>query len=392
MGLRAVVYDISRRSNRTFVTIVFSSSGVSSFIDSKLLPANDKTVEFAKDGVLYEGTLHSTSGRSILLETDNTELSKIPEGTGLDFVYINDGSKQVFFCTTEELFNTPRKFVMGHNVSYHTPFCEGIGEMLQRESRASKSSLASSWINAMAEEYVDVDTDTAPKVRKVNAKSRIKITKQVKEDTMTVKKNTQDNPFEKMMERMFKQVSAAFDPFTGKCGIRTEDGIVTLGTNEDGSHFASVNPMDIGGFDIPAFAIRRPLAEIKEGDIFVFQNSELGFVVEKKGASLKVMRTSGSVSTINETKTQMMGQSGFLTVPSLAFGGEGNGMMGQMAQMALMQEMMNGEADMSEMMGKMMAMSMMGGFAGGEAPSPMGGMGNMFQSMMPMMMMKSFMK
>lgn len=191
----------------------------------------------------------------------------------------------------------------------------------------------------------------------------------------------------KMMGRMFRRVdNAVWDMMTGKIGIQTDDGIATIdGVGDDAQ--ISINIMEQFGMPLPAFAQSTPVDTIKEGDFIYNGNKPLGWIVEKKEKSFRILKPDGTRTSWTAPKVSMigfdMGAGGPLVLRSLFNtlpGGEGGlaGLQGMLMPML----MLGGDIDLESMM-PMILMSqtgMMGGTAGG--------MGNVMQTMMMMNMMK----
>jgi hypothetical protein len=191
----------------------------------------------------------------------------------------------------------------------------------------------------------------------------------------------------KMMNRMFRRVdNAVWDMMTGKIGIQTDDGIATIdGVGDDAQ--ISINIMEQFGMPLPAFAQSTPVDAIKEGDFIYNANRPLGWIVEKKEKSFRILKTDGTRTTWTPPKVTTIGfdlgaggplvlRSLFNTLP----GGESGlaGLQGMLMPML----MLGGDVDLESML-PMILMSqtgMMGGAAGGN--------GNMIQMMMMMNMMK----
>jgi len=201
------------------------------------------------------------------------------------------------------------------------------------------------------------------------------------------------NMAEKFMGRMFRRVdNAVWDLQTGKIGIQTTDGIVTLETSEpvdgaDVEYSISINIMDDFGMAIPAFAQSTPIESIKNGDLIYSTSKVLGYVIKKTGSSFRILKLDGQQGTWTPPKVTMIGLSdagGVLVLRSLfnSLPGGESGMAG-LQGMLMPLIMMGGDNLDLESMLPMILMSqngMMGGAAGGN--------GNMIQMMMMMNMMK----
>jgi len=195
------------------------------------------------------------------------------------------------------------------------------------------------------------------------------------------------NISQKMMGRMFRKVDeAVWDLMTGKIGIRTDDGIVTLeGAGEDAQ--ISINVLEDFGLPLPAFAQNTPVDSIKDGDLIFSASKVLGYVVKKTEKGFRILKLDGTLTSWNPPKVSMIGFDGvggalvlrslFNTLPE----GE-KGLAGLQSNLLPMLMMMGDNLDLDSMM----PMILLGqnGMMGGAA----GGMGNMFQTMMFASMMK----
>jgi hypothetical protein len=197
----------------------------------------------------------------------------------------------------------------------------------------------------------------------------------------------------KLLDRMFRKADGVvWDLMSGKIGVQTDEGIVTLeGTGEDAQ--VNVNLFDDFGMALPAFAQATPKNGVQVGDIiyrgtrnniaWVIEKTE----VEKDGVTtykFKLMKPNGETTNWNPPKVSLMGfESGVMVLRSLVSmlpGGQGD--LGQMQGMLMPLMMMGGlEGDAMEKMMPLMLMQMTGGQGAG-------GMGNMMQTMLLMQMMK----
>ena len=133
---------------------------------------------------------------------------------------------------------------------------------------------------------------------------------------------------DKLMNRFFRSVdNVVWDLFTGKIGVQTEEGIITLeGTGEDAQ--IVVNIMDQFGTPIPAYAQSTPLQAIQAGDLVYAKGKPKGWVVsvserpatDDKPAVKKftLMTTSGMTTSWTPPKVSMLGfESGVMVLKSL---------------------------------------------------------------------------
>ncbi len=196
----------------------------------------------------------------------------------------------------------------------------------------------------------------------------------------------------KLLDRMFRKADGVvWDLMSGKIGVQTDEGIVTLeGTGEDAQ--VNVNLFDDFGMALPAFAQATPKNGVQVGDIiyrgarnniaWVIEKTE----VEKDGVTtykFKLMKPNGETANWNPPKVSLMGfESGVMVLRSLVSmlpGGQGD--LGQMQGMLMPLMMMGGlEGDAMEKMMPLMLMQMTSGQGAG-------GMGNMMQTMLLMQML-----
>ena len=212
---------------------------------------------------------------------------------------------------------------------------------------------------------------------------------------------------EKMMNRFFRKIdNVKWDLFTGRIGVATSEGIVTIeGEGEDAQ--IVLNLMDQFGMPVPAFAQNTPLNAVAVGDLIFQGNNIKGWVTEVVAKTtttvdtddatkpaktntevkrFKLMTPSGTSTTWTPPKVSMLGfDSGVMVLRSLMNmlpGGESglNSMQGMLMPMM----MMGGDMDLEKLM-PMMLFSQLG--ASGTGADAMGANGNMMQMMMMMQMM-----
>lgn len=198
----------------------------------------------------------------------------------------------------------------------------------------------------------------------------------------------------KLLDRMFRRADGVvWDLMSGKIGVQTDEGIVTLeGTGDDAQ--VNVNLFDDFGMALPAFAQATPKNGVQVGDIiYRGTRNNIAWVIdktetEKDGVTsykFKLMKPSGETANWNPPKVSLMGfESGVMVLRSLVSmlpGGQGD--LGQMQGMLMPLMMMGGlEGDAMEKLMPLMLMQMTSGQGNN------GGMGNMMQMMMLMSMMK----
>jgi hypothetical protein len=216
-----------------------------------------------------------------------------------------------------------------------------------------------------------------------------------------------NNISKKMMNQFFRQVdNVVWDMFTGRVGVQTADGIVTIeGEGEDAQ--VAINLMDQFGMPVPAFAQNTPLQAVAVGDLIYQGNSLKGWVTEVVRSANTVVPSAveGEADTIvpGEVKRFKMmtpgGVSNTWTPPKVSMLGFDSGVM---VLRSLMNMLPDGKAGLNNMQGMLMPMMMMGGDMDFEKIMPMMLMSQLgangdgsdamgMQNMMPMMMMMGMM-
>lgn len=202
------------------------------------------------------------------------------------------------------------------------------------------------------------------------------------------------NMFSKaFMNRMFRQVNdVVWDMMTGKMGVSTKEGIMTLDDSDADNPCVSLNMFDAFGMGVPAFAQNTPVDQVKAGDLLVGPKEIIGWVVSVNdgGKSFQMLKPTGTVSKWVPPKVQMLGfDSGVMVVRSLLnllpTGTDGLSQMQQWLQMMMF--MGNGEINFEKVM-PMMLMSQMSAPAGTDPATTT----NPIAQMMPMMMFMNMMK
>jgi hypothetical protein len=198
----------------------------------------------------------------------------------------------------------------------------------------------------------------------------------------------------KLMDRFFRKVDGAvWDLMSGRIGIKTADGIVTMdGAGDDAQ--VTLNLMDQFGIGVPAFAQNTPQEAVQVGDLIYGAKAPLGWVVEKKEKSFTLLKPDGTRSHWSPPKVAMFGFDGGVMVlrslMNMLPGGAGGlaGMQG--ALLPLM--MMGGENDIGDLM-PMLLMGQMGMVAPTTNPdgTPATPVANPMAQMLPMMMMMKMM-
>jgi hypothetical protein len=211
------------------------------------------------------------------------------------------------------------------------------------------------------------------------------------------------NVNDKLMNRFFRKVDGVvWDLFSGRIGVKTEDGITTIeGTGEDAQ--ITVNMFDQFGMAVPAFAQSTPVDSVKVGDLIYGDSKPKGWIIsvnERAATAEKpamkrfgLMTPGGTITTWTPPKVSMLGfDSGVMVLRSLVNmlpGGEGGlGTMQNMLMPMMMMGGMGGDSDgMLDQLMPMMLFSQLGASGTGADAAGASGMGNMMQMMMMMKMM-----
>ena len=191
----------------------------------------------------------------------------------------------------------------------------------------------------------------------------------------------------KAMTNMFAPVdNVKYDLASGKTGIVTDGGLVTLGS--DGA--LDQNPMDFFSLELPAFAMLTPAKDIQRGDIIVSSGKAYGFILEpglkpaQRGRAkvnvttdpeaetvtkgeLQTINVQGHVSRFRPKRVTMMGVSdGLLVVRSFnnLFGQPGADQATQNPLQAMLPLMLMSKSGNGNQMEKLLPLMMMGGMGG----------------------------
>lgn len=199
----------------------------------------------------------------------------------------------------------------------------------------------------------------------------------------------------KLMASMFSQVeNVSYDLSTGKTGIKTDAGFLSLGDD----NVLNQDPLDFFSMEIPAFAMLTPMKDIKRGDLLVNNGKAYAFLLEngvtphsivgedgvrypkepEERKSIETMGVNGHVSRYVPKKVSMMGvTNGLLVVRSFTnlfgSGDSPDNAMQSMQSMLPMLLMMNQKDGKDSGMESMLPLMMMSGMAGGNqgAMNPM---------------------
>jgi hypothetical protein len=191
----------------------------------------------------------------------------------------------------------------------------------------------------------------------------------------------------KLMDRFFRKVdNVVWDLMTGKVGIKTKDGIVTIeGEGDDAQPV--LNMFDQFGVAVPAFAQNTPVDSVQVGDLIMGAKDATGWVVEKKEKSFRILKADGTRTSFVPPKVAMIGfDSGVMVLRSLMnMLPGGSTALGGMQSMLMPMLMMGGDSiDLDKIM-PMMLFSQVGNT--GDPSATNNQMGNMMQMMMMMQMM-----
>lgn len=150
--------------------------------------------------------------------------------------------------------------------------------------------------------------------------------------------------------------------------VGQDENLTSLVTNSDGTLGISQSSFNMFGIPIPAFATRATLAQLSQSDLLVVGPSkELFWVVEKAQNHVKVMSTSGIVTSLVPTNVTSFGGSGdggtYMRVQNLtsALGG-GSEALGGLQGMLLPLLMSGG--DLGDSLEKLMPMMLLTGGGG----------------------------
>lgn len=195
----------------------------------------------------------------------------------------------------------------------------------------------------------------------------------------------------KLMQNYFRPVpDAVWDIQTGKIGIASESGILTLsGTGQDA--VVESNIIDTFGLPVPAYAQSTPVADLKTGDAIFVNDTLKGWIIEiteptdgtEETRKFQVISKTGSVSAWRPPKVKILGfETGVMVLRSMmAMMPGGTGDLSSVHQTMMMMGMMGGNGGgNNDMMKFMMMQSLMGGTNSGTNP---------MAAMMPMLMMNS---
>ena len=197
------------------------------------------------------------------------------------------------------------------------------------------------------------------------------------------------NVGKKLLKRFFRPVKGVvWDLMTGRVGVRTESGIVTLEGEGDEAELVS-NLLDDFGIELPAFAQNTPVEKIKVGDLLYGDRGPLGWVIAKPEAPARdftLLKPGGDHVPWRPPKVKSLGLdlSGVMVLRSLVNtlpDGGLDDMQSMLMPMLMLGDEDFGLGDLGEIM-PMLLLSKTGIIGKGE------GMGNMLQTMLMLKMLK----
>jgi hypothetical protein len=203
----------------------------------------------------------------------------------------------------------------------------------------------------------------------------------------------------KLLDRFFRKAdNVVWDLMSGRLGFKTREGIVTLDGEGDDA-VPSINPLDGFSMELPAFGQQTPIDQVKIGDM-ILQANNVGWVVELKGKSIRLLRPNGDRVTFTPPKTQILDfGSGVMVVRSLInmLPGGAGGLGNLQSMLVPMMLMGDGDMDMEKMLPMMLLMNGANATSADGAANPLAGLtgalggaggGGLMQTMMLMQMMK----
>jgi len=192
----------------------------------------------------------------------------------------------------------------------------------------------------------------------------------------------------KLMNRFFRPVDGAvWDLLSGKMGIRTESGILTLEGEADDAEVA-INVFDDFGIEMPAFAQQTAASKINNGDLIYGDGGPLGWIIgqSEDGKDFTVLRPGGDRISWRPPKAKGLGldMGGIMVLRSLADMLPSGG-LGDMQNALLPMMLLGGdEFDTGDLSGVLPLMLMNQTGVVGKT----GGVGGMLQTLLMMRFMK----
>ena len=153
----------------------------------------------------------------------------------------------------------------------------------------------------------------------------------------------------KLTNLMFRQVdNVVYDIMSGATAIKTNDGLVSF-DHKTGE--LVTNPLETLGFELPAFALLTPLAQINLGDLIVKDGKAVGFVSIASEGDFEVVRIDGFTGEYKPTSIKLFGQAAGIQVVKSLFNFDGTGTDQGMNPLMLMALMGGGKnKDMSSIL------------------------------------------
>lgn len=187
-----------------------------------------------------------------------------------------------------------------------------------------------------------------------------------------------------LTKRMFRKIHGlVWNVLDGNVGIVQDKSVYTI-TVTDGTGQVDVTPTDAFAVKIPAFAMITPHDQVNVGDLVCGVDTILGWVVEKAGASYKLMDQHGHLKNYTLPKVKMAGIEGAMVVKnlfSLAGGATAGAAVGSNLGLLLA---MGGEDKLDDLLPLLL---MTDGFSGAAAPSAGGVAANPMASLLSMLLM-----
>ena len=177
--------------------------------------------------------------------------------------------------------------------------------------------------------------------------------------------STIDNLTSKYFSRV---AGVVIDLQTGKLGIKTADGVVTLVEST-----CELQPIAAFSMPIPAYAIRTPMEQITEGDIILHDNMKSPvFVLMVDGERVLAITPEGMNVEFTPVRNSLFGSTGVMAVRNM-FAANGGAGLNSLMPLLLMKEM-GGSSLGDDKLGLFLAMQGGGLNFGGNTGDGMAGM------------------
>ncbi len=153
----------------------------------------------------------------------------------------------------------------------------------------------------------------------------------------------------KLTNLIFREVNnVVYDLVSGATAIKTSEGLISF---DQKTGELVTNPLETLGFELPAFAVLTPIAQINIGDLIVKDGKAVGFVSMAADGELEVVRIDGFTGEYKPTSIKLFGQTaGIQVVKSLFNVDNGNADNMFSNPLMLMMLMGNKNKDMSSML------------------------------------------